>query len=172
MSTLQNNKKKTRRLIKLASGSLFLGAMVGLSGQATAANYTVMGSGAEVREALTSLNAMEKPAELKCGAKETKTVKNKAMKAADKAAEAKCGEGKCGGEMKKAAQKTSEKAVKNQKIKDSKAAEAKCGEGKCGGDMKSKKDVKNSAKTVKEAKTKKAESKTSEAKCGEGKCGS
>ncbi len=56
-----------------------------------------------------------------------------------KAKEGKCGEGKCGGDMKKAA---------------GKAAEGKCGEGKCGGDMK------------KAAEGKAKEGKCGEGKCG------
>lgn len=163
MSRLQNKGNKTAHLAKIASGSLFLGAMVGLAGQATAAGYSVMGSGAEVRQALSSLNQMEKPAELKCGATESsnkaQTDKTSKVLKADKAAEMKCGEGKCGSQMKENKTDVKTKAVK--KVQEKKAEKAV-------------QHIKSESKKTMEmkSKAKKSESKTTEAKCGEGKCGS
>lgn len=161
----ESNKKqgRSKKLIKLASNTILMSAMASFGGhvsQAKAGSYSVMGSGSEVREALSTINSMQKPAELGCGAKDTKTAKD------SKTNEAKCGEGKCGGEMKKA-KNNEAKSVKESDAKkvQSKTSEAKCGEGKCGGEM-----MKTKSKEVEKA-GKKAESKTSEAKYGEGKSG-
>ncbi len=157
--------KRTKRIARLASGTALLGAIVGvggLSAQATAGNYSVMGTGVEVREALSSMNSLQKPAELACGAKETKTTKE------SKASEAKCGEGKCG-EMKQAPAKKNAakeaKAMEKSTVKkaQSKVSEMKCGEGKCGGSMK-KADSSKTAKAVQKAAAKQTKSKTTEAK--------
>ncbi|WP_456407391.1 HvfA family oxazolone/thioamide-modified RiPP metallophore [Caldithrix abyssi] len=161
MSKTTKKESRSRKLIKLASSAVLMSAVAGFSAQANAGNYSVMGSGSEVREALSTINSLQKPAELGCGAMDSKTTKD------TKTSEGKCGEGKCGGEMKDAKNKEA-KAVKESAAKkiESKTSEAKCGEGKCGGEM-----MKTKSKDVKKAdeKAKKADSKTSEAKCGESK---
>lgn len=150
--------KSLKKLGKLAGSTLMVSVIAGLGGltsQAHAVSYSSLGTGAEVRSALNSLNSSNKaPAELKCAAESNTTAKS-----ADKAKEAKCGEGKCGGDKVKA--KDAKSAA------DSKSVEAKCGEGKCGGD---KKAADKKAEKAGDAKT--ADSKSAEAKCGEGKCGS
>ncbi len=168
MSKSTKKQSRSKRMIKFASGTVLMGAMASFGGQAAQANaatYSVMGSGAEVREALSTINSLQKPAELNCGAKTSKTSKD------SKTTEAKCGEGKCGGEKKDAKVKDA-KSVKESAAKkvESKTGEAKCGEGKCGEGKCGEKTKAKDAKTVKDA-AKKADSKTSEAKCGEGKCG-
>ncbi len=147
MSKSSQKQSKAKRLVKLASSSILLSAVAGFGGhvaQANAGTYSVMGSGAEVREALSTINSLSKPAELNCGST-AKTDKKES-----KASEAKCGEGKCGEGMKMKSEK-SEKAEKATKAVEAKSKKAE-------------------KKAVKEAKAKK-ESKMSEGKCGEGKCG-
>ncbi len=173
MSNSTNKQKRSKKLIKFATGSALMGAIIGMGGlgsQATAGNYSVMGSGSEVREALSTINSLQKPAELACGATEHKTDKD------TKATEAKCGAKDKKEAVKKAATKEA-KAVQKTTLKksESKMSEGKCGEGKCGGDMKkeaAKKAATKEAKAVKKSAVKKTDSKTTEAKCGEGKCGS
>ncbi|MHB2149351.1 HvfA family oxazolone/thioamide-modified RiPP metallophore [Calditrichota bacterium LG25] len=156
MSKTTKKESRSKKLIKLASSAVLMSAVAGFSAQANAGNYSVMGSGSEVREALSAINSLQKPAELGCGAMDSKTTKD------TKTSEGKCGEGKCGGEMKEAKNKEA-KAVKESAAKK---VESKTSEAKCGGEM-----MKTKSKDVKKAdeKDKKADSKTSEAKCGEGK---
>ncbi len=88
-----------------------------------------------------------------------------------------CGEGKCGGKMSGAAEKTEEGKCAGKMGDASKTAEGKCGdkkmgegkaaEGKCG----DKKMGEGKAKEGKCGDKKMGEGKAKEGKCGEGKCG-
>ncbi len=118
--------------VKQTAVAVALGTVV--VGSAFAVNAQTNPFGFETMEAGYQIVGSEgKCGEGKCGGDMKKA-------AAEKAKEGKCGEAKCGADMKKAAAE--------------KAHEGKCGEGKCGGDMK-----------------KAAADKAHEGKCGEGKCG-
>ena len=111
-------KKETKLLAKVATGSAVLAALAGLAPQAQAhdaVNFSVLGSGAEVRsDIIQSLGGTfqvandEKAGEGKCGEAKCGAKKD------HKAGEGKCGEAKCGAK------------------KDHKSGEGKCGEAKCG----------------------------------------
>ena len=155
------NNKSSKTLSFLATGSLMLGAVSGLSAGTANNNlgYTPLGNGAEIREVIMKANSGAKaPAELKCAAGKEKT------------SEGKCGEGKCG-EKKESTKKNTDmqktKKVMQTKTTEAKCGEGKCGEGKCGGKEKKEAAASDSSKVQKDKKTK-----TAEGKCGEGKCGS
>jgi uncharacterized low-complexity protein len=121
---MKKRTNSTKRIVEAAKGSVILSALAGLTmGQAPAKTYAYspLGTGAEVRSALESMNSSQKaPAELKCA--------GESKKSDNKSSEGKCGEGKSGEEKadaKKDARKDAKKA-------DSKTSEQKCGEGKCG----------------------------------------
>lgn len=151
---MENKINQSKKLAKGLLAVSFLGFSAMFATAATTPSsslfdYTVLGSGAEVRtEMLNNTNAPLGNFEATCGEKPDDT----------KAKEAKCGE------------KTGDA-----KTKEAKTTEAKCGEGKCGAeDKKADKKVEKKAdkKTKKaDAKAKKSDDKTKEAKCGEGKCG-
>lgn len=103
----------------ILAGSVIASAILGLSNvtanASNLANYSSLGSGAEVRTILLGKSDSKLGAfELKCGGKDS--TKTKEAKGKD----GKCGEGKCG------------EKKKDTKAKDSKSKDGKCGEGKCG----------------------------------------
>ncbi len=102
----------------ILAGSILASAFIGLSNTdvqaSTLANYSALGSGAEVRTILLGENTSNAGAfESKCGAKDSTAKEAKGK-------DGKCGEGKCGDKK------------KDMKAKDGKGKDGKCGEGKCG----------------------------------------